>query len=460
MPRLLPRLVKILQETPLTHPSTKHVARSQNVGSRKRKSLYRPIPSLPSFHPVGRTRSILLDENPVTDKRVFERHKRLPPRVHLGPRAVVHEEQDVPREMTAQEREWWSSPYLRMLASPLRQCTLSKRYLPNDFLVRLAVLRLPATQNSRLVEVLMPDGLEHPKYKRRKAHVAVYVSCWKDAVETMKSPVSLPRCSAPTYFSKHLCSHISYLLRLRVLQELEVLIDALKRNRGRIEFDTDVDPTILRRLTRAEFQALRETGLLPYPDAVAVLVVPPVNRDPRTKIRPRPSQEPELPCSEPGTPPGPTYEKPLPPLSRLHHVSAVGENSLDRPLEMPLSTFLPSARVPLYNGVTLFPFSSHRAAFHKLLAELLNVERYFRGTRLASEMRDTTEGGRKRAKGDAKGSHAFLLVSNEQTVGRADTAALAIALWRLRMWEGDAFIDQVEGWEIGNERRIEQCNRL
>ena len=110
MPRLLPRLLKALQETPPLN--SKHVAPSRNVGARKRKSLYRPVPvSVPSFDPAGRTRSILLDENPVTEKRVFARHKRLPPRVRLGPRPVVHKEHDVPREMTAQEREWWSSPY-------------------------------------------------------------------------------------------------------------------------------------------------------------------------------------------------------------------------------------------------------------------------------------------------------------------------------------------------------------
>ena len=112
MPRLLPRLLKALQETPLTHSGSKRVARSQNVGSRERKSLYRPATAvLPSFHPAGRTRSILLEENPMTDKRVFARHKRLPPRVRLGPRPVIRDEHDVPREMTDQEREWWSSPY-------------------------------------------------------------------------------------------------------------------------------------------------------------------------------------------------------------------------------------------------------------------------------------------------------------------------------------------------------------
>ncbi|KAG8218782.1 hypothetical protein J3R82DRAFT_4457 [Butyriboletus roseoflavus] len=483
MPRLLPRLLKALQETPLTHSNSKRVARSQDVGSRKSKSLYRPVTvSLPSFHPAGRTRSILLDENPVTDKRVFARHKRLPPRVHLGPRPVVHGEHDVPREMTTKEREWWSSPYLRMLATPLRQCTISKRYLPNDFLVRLAVLRLPTTQNARMTEVLMPDGLEHPKYKRRKARVTVYVPCWKDAVETMRSPgdylntsltrqltcvppspVSLPHHSADIFFSKHLCSHTSYLLRLRVLQELEVLIDALKQNRGRIEFDAHADPTILRRLTRSEFKTFRGTGIVPYPGAVAILVVPPVNRDPKTKLRPRPSQEPEIPSGESSALPDPVHKKALPPLSSLHYVSVpegVFEQGLDHPPEVPFSTFLPNARVPLYNGVTMFPSPPHRAALHNSLTELLDVERHFRGAHLSSEMRTTSREDFQRTKGDAKASHAFLLLSNEQTVRRADTAALAIALWRLRMWEGDTYADKFGGWEVGKEWRIEQNNRL
>lgn len=63
----------------------------------------------------------------------------------------------------------------------------------SDFLVRLAVLRLPTTQNVSSTVVLMPDGLEHPKYKQRKTRAAVYVTCWKEAVETMKSPGRLSR---------------------------------------------------------------------------------------------------------------------------------------------------------------------------------------------------------------------------------------------------------------------------
>ena len=36
-------------------------------------------------------------------------------------------------------------------------------------------------------------------------------------------------------------------------------------------------------------------------------------------------------------------------------------------------------------------------------------------------------------------SHAFILFSNARTVVRADTVPLAIALWRVRMWEGEGF---------------------
>lgn len=251
-------------------------------------------------------------------------------------------------------------------------------------------------------------------------------------------------------------------MRLRVLQELEVLIDTLKGNRSQIDFNPDADPTILRRLTRSEFKTFRETGLIPYPDAVTVLVVPPVNRNPGTKLRPPPSQDPEIPPSESDTPADTMHKKPLPPLSSLHYVSVPDamEHGTEHSLDIPFSTFLPNARVPWYNGLTMFASPSHRAALHKLLTELLDVERHFRGTLLTSHGKTTSRGEFQRAKGDAKGSHAFLLVSNEQTVKRADTAALAIALWRLRMWEGDAFAGQVEGWEVGQEWRIKQITEL
>jgi len=76
------------------------------------------------------------------------------------------------------------------------------------------------------------------------------------------------------------------------------------------------------------------------------------------------------------------------------------------------------------------------------LCKLLMIER-----RARARQRDTisTESGDNqpvtRRLNDVA-SHAFLLLSSAETVLRADTVPLAIALWRLRMWEGDS-------WERG-----------
>ncbi|KIJ70218.1 hypothetical protein HYDPIDRAFT_77792 [Hydnomerulius pinastri MD-312] len=457
MPRLLPRLLKSLKESPLTDHRPKYIDISGDVPRVKRKSLYHPIPEDGvSFDPAGRTHSILLDQNPITNKGAFTRHKTLPPRVHvpLGevvPRGVGH---DAPRAMSAEEREWWSSPYLRMLSTPIRLCNVSKRYMPSDFLIRLAPLSLPVPRGSRSMQVLMPDGLEHPKYNRRKAHIAAYVTCWKDVVQNIEQRGDFHRIATNLVFSKHLPAQISWLLRLRILQELEVLSDALHRKRHLSpphypsRSNSDMDPPILRRLTRAEFASFRETGVLPYPDAVAVLVAPPVNRNSKTKIRPQPSLEPELPKSDEA--PGlwstaPSSRRRLPPLSTMHGVDVARD-------DIPLSTFLPDAQVPLYNALAMFPSAPHRAALHKALCKVLDRERHFRG-------------GVRKASGDSKASHAFLLTSSAETVLRADTAPLAIALWRLRMWEGDAFAggddgDDGEGWEVGKRWRVEYAGRM
>lgn len=46
-------------------------------------------------------------------------------------------------------------------------------------------MRLPATRMSRGAQSLVPDGLEHPKYKARRSVVGYYITCWKDAVEQL-----------------------------------------------------------------------------------------------------------------------------------------------------------------------------------------------------------------------------------------------------------------------------------
>jgi len=50
------------------------------------------------------------------------------------------------------------------------------------------------------------------------------------------------------------------------------------------------------------------------------------------------------------------------------------------------------------------------------------------------------------AQGDDKASHAYVLFSDTRNVKRADPAAAAAALWRVRMWEGAGWEDK-KGWQ-------------
>jgi hypothetical protein len=188
---------------------------------------------------------------------------------------------------------------------------------------------------------------------------------------------------------------------------------------------------VLRRLTRAEFNAIKATGVVPYKNAVAILIVPPLNRNPKTKMRPKPSiaLTDEEPVEKPPL-------RPAPPLSTLHPSDATNSDDCDNPSR---------AQVPLYHGITLFPNRSQRAALHASLSHLLFVERarYRKHGQLpaTSPPENSTD---RRSRGDQKGSHAFLLCSDAGTSLRTDAAAVAIALWRVRMWEGG-------GWEEGGE---------
>ncbi|KAH7924039.1 hypothetical protein BV22DRAFT_540765 [Leucogyrophana mollusca] len=457
MPRLLPRLLQHLRDAPLTDKNTQF--KGGYVRYPKRISLKKPLPETPSFSAEHRTRSILLDEHLVSDRRLYDRHKSLPPRVRVHRRRATDNEEssvhDRPREMTDEEREWWSSPYLRMLSSPLRQCVLTRRYLPADFLIRLAPLQLPTSRSARPAQSLLPDGLEHPQFARRKAHTAAYVTCWKDAFQDFKERVPLQRFAPNLSVHALLSTQIGYLLRLRVLQELELLAESLAASVSR-----NSDATVIRRLTRAEWKAFTTHGTIPDGDPVAMLVVPPLNRNPKTKERPRPSSEPDLQAENRSVDDDsrriPRF---LPQVSTLHPIESIP--SVAGTL---LSQHLPPSRIPLYNGLALFPFRPQRAVLHAALCRLLLLERKARwkgyGTSQSSEFR-TTESQRPR--GDEKGSHTFLLCSSKNTIKRADTAALAIALWRLRMWEGGAYQAEgsgEDGWEVGGQWRTEYARRL
>jgi hypothetical protein len=231
---------------------------------------------------------------------------------------------------------------------------------------------------------------------------------------------------------------VDHLLRVRVLQELELLAQRLQTRPRHVH-----DHPVIRRLTRAEWKAIKETHIIPFENAVAVVVVPPLNKNPKTKQRPAPSASSgPIEDEERALP-----DKPLPPVSTLYYVAP---RPAGVPIDVAVKThqFLPDARVPLYNGISVFPSRVQRAALHKALNTILAIERKARrrGTHPSSSRCESLQDGAEednagaRARGDQKASHAYVVFSDSETLLRADTVPLAIALWRIRMWEG-------QGWE-------------
>ncbi|EJD01176.1 uncharacterized protein FOMMEDRAFT_29923 [Fomitiporia mediterranea MF3/22] len=428
MPRLLPRLLKWLEHNPLSQPDYRGPLLKQS--RRSRRSLWRPTPSADEFTEAyllpNRRRSIVLDEDNIfTSREKNTRHKRLPPVLKLQKNQeglVINN--DTPREMTEQEKQWWSSPYLRMLSSSFRRCMVSGKHLPTDFLIRLVALRMPRTRTSPAASVLVPDGILHPKFAKRAHGTGHYLTCWNKALDWMIKKEVPERIYKNAFAHSLLSEQIGHQLRLRVLQELELLVYKLKVV-SRTTGDGDV---VLRRLTRTEWTTMKSTGNIPWPGASCVLVVPPVNRDPRTKQRAQPNYS--------NTPPEETSidsnsseveGKTLPPLPELSVLYPTEPPNFEEPLDFLQDSHLPQSRVPLYNGLTLFPSRTQRAALHEKLCELLGIERQ----KLKKRRRHT----------DDKSSHAFVLFSTAKTLSRVDTVPLLIALWRIRMWEGAGWGD-------------------
>ncbi|KAF8165180.1 hypothetical protein B0H34DRAFT_226919 [Crassisporium funariophilum] len=414
MPRLLPRLIRELEKQKSQHSFFPFPKR------KRRRSLYRPPQLIPSFNPSSHDRSILLTpNNPVTNSHDYVYHKSLPPttqRPTLGDTSQV----DAPRRMTADEYKWWANPYLRMLASPMRFCLATNRHVPSDFLIRLAALRvtpsrLPISHKTNAPQAtLVPDGLLHSRYTTRQSGRASYVLCWREAISRLKNG-SYKRIASNLTLSPRLQEHIAHLLRLRVLQELELLAERLEYQTKTLKHRQTSHDVILRRLSRDEWGLMRASGTIPYPDAVLVLILPPVNKDTLTKVRPEGVMSARPPEDEDG------ITANIPPLSVLMPTSNAAENNT-------LPGTMPNPEVPLYNGFTAFPSRSQRSALHSLLMRILTAERAIK--RMQPDASST------KYPKHAKASHAFLLCSNETTAKRGDAAAIAVALWRLRMFEG------------------------
>ncbi|KAI0693568.1 hypothetical protein BC835DRAFT_1275717 [Cytidiella melzeri] len=440
MPRLIPRLLQALARSPSTRSHSPRVCSSR----RTTRTTISPPPLASAtalLSPHRRTRSVLLEDvNPITHKDAFRRQRTLEPRVHVPSvakrksKAETSEDESMGeqrRVMTAEEYEWWANPYLRMLSKPMRRCIVTDAYQPTDFMIRLAAMRVPTTRPNQPPVAFLPDGIEHPRFRGRRAGNGHYVLCYKDAVEHLlghkgkqKRYLDTTLPSDPT-----LPLHIGHLLRVRVLQELELLTLRLQCGPQGC-----ADRPILRRLRRSEWEAIKTTGTIPHKGAVAIIVLPPLNKDPVTKQLPEPSST-TLP-----TEPGISRSVDKYPVSVLHPTASRPWNEDAQGLP----TLLSQEKVPLYNGVALFPLRSQRAALHLAMNKLLGVELDARHKERTHQLRRKLVYDRESHPKD-KGSHAYMLYSTGDSLLRADSVPLAIALWRLRMYEGEGWKDDQNG---------------
>ena len=122
MPRLLPRILEWIEKNPLSKPKYKGPLIKPRERTRRR-SLWRPPPQTveetgKSLLVDGRTQSLLADAtNIINHAEAYKRHKKLPPSVSsLKKKETIQESneelgEDSPREMSEEEKTWWSSPY-------------------------------------------------------------------------------------------------------------------------------------------------------------------------------------------------------------------------------------------------------------------------------------------------------------------------------------------------------------
>ena len=120
------------------------------------------------------------------------------------------------RQRRPAERQFYLS-VVRMLSTPLRRCAVSSRYLPSgtsshpspcpydadrhtpDFMIRLSPKRLPRlpsphTGPKRPRYTLVPDGLQHPKFKGLDSshRGCCYIACRRAALQEYEERGTVP----------------------------------------------------------------------------------------------------------------------------------------------------------------------------------------------------------------------------------------------------------------------------
>ncbi|KAF9509858.1 hypothetical protein BS47DRAFT_1348673 [Hydnum rufescens UP504] len=306
---------------------------------------------------------------------------------------------------------------------------------------------MKSSTSSQARVFLLPDGVEHPLFRKSTSGRGSYILCWKDALNELTHRGQHKRIHFKAEVHSLLISQVDHLLRIRILQELELLAERIQNKRQ----GAGAAP-IIRRLTRDEWIALKTVNVLP-PDSssIAVLVVPAVQKSrfdsPSASIAQSQTLDEALAEPSPDSPSS-SLPPPNPPSHREHPIATLrpmpnmwSQDPGASPPESSLPASEPSLSphlIPIYNGISLFPDAAQRATLHARLQDLLHSERDSRWSEGLPQTNSNLERNDRREMKE-KTSDAYLIRSDALTLARADTVPFAIACWRLRMWEG-------EGW--------------
>lgn len=315
-----------------------------------------------------------------------------------------------------------------------------------DLLLRFSFLRLKASEGSQPSLAIVPDGLEHSKYTTRKGGHSVYSLCIRESVDQMLMAKPYRRTTRDSHVTPNpkLPDQVAHLLRLRILQELERLVGQVQCW-GHSSSDDPSPATIIRRLTQKELEVVEASGTVPFDDAVAVLVMPPMEAAPVAKTDLRAAMSAMPPEEMPGDAPSSTISQPI---STLMPIASDANWTTDPKSHG--TGLLPTYSTPVYDISTAFPSSVHRAALHWFLSRLLALER--KQTR-PHALEKTTELSND-AVDDTELSNAYLLCANQTNLKGGDVASVAIALWRLRMFEDGAGLEGDYSWSSGTDNDI------
>ncbi|EUC67469.1 hypothetical protein RSOL_511260 [Rhizoctonia solani AG-3 Rhs1AP] len=349
----------------------------------------------PRFSPAfrGRKSSIVLDNDPsnnvILNSNLLKMHKNAPPGTRI--------EASGRQTMTDQEFTWWSNPFLRMLSSPLRICTLTKRYAPTDHLIRVTATLLAQpgeATSSSTPAYIMPSNLHHPRYAPHPRGQGAYIPCSKTAVPLLTGKGRHRGLFPGAEVHDLLEQQIHSGLQTRCVEEAEILATTL-RTTARYRSGEPVAFTV-RRLTEEEYEATQQQSRIHDPKVMAVIVAPKVEEGEESNI---------------GT---------LCKSQLLFRGTGAASGS---------ESMLPMPRIPIYWISSLFSDPNCKAALRKALDSALDSERT--AVRTARKSQSKT-GNLYNVPYEPKSRDAYAICASR----RVDAVPLAIAFWRLRLWEG------------------------